>query len=118
MMTRKLRQCHQQITCEIICNGHRREPRLAHARAGDGDEQIAGVGDAGIGEQALEIILRKRGEIAVDAASAPARTARTARIFRADIGRGEKWFEHAQEDDEARGLRSDARKAVIGVGAP
>jgi hypothetical protein len=55
----KTKQRHEQICDKII--GDRPSGKTDHA-----NQQIARMGDAGIGEQPFEIRLRERGEITVD----------------------------------------------------
>src|SRR5207247_5409836 len=54
----KAQESHHQISREIKCDSSAIE-------AGNADEQITGVRDAGVAEQTLQIVLWERGKISV-----------------------------------------------------
>ena len=104
---------HEQIGDEIEGDRGARE-------RDDADEEIAGVRDAGVGEEAFEIGLRERGEVAVDEREDGKDDEQSLYLWE-----NEKRLEHAQKNDEARGFRADGEergdrrgRALIDIRAP
>ena len=102
-MTGEGREHGEQIPAEVVENGG----APSGAQGGDAEQQIAGVRDAGIAEQALHVALRDGAEIAVENGDARDDDQQVGPL-RGDVRHRDE--EHAQQQHEARSFGADRQK--------
>ena len=73
------------------------------------------MADAGVSEEALEVILRHRGEVAVEETEA-GQHGDDREHFRTYDGEARKGFEYAKQNHEACGLGADGKEGGDGCG--
>ena len=114
-------QRHEQIRGEVEKDGGAGE---GGADGDDAEEEIAGVADAGVGEEAFEVGLRDGGEVAEDHGGA-GDDGEEREDFFLQGGDNEEGLDDAEEDDEAGGFGGDGEeggdrggRALVNVGDP
>ena len=93
----------EQVAAEVVEHGG----PAGRAQGGDAQQQVAGVRDARIAEQPLEVALRNGAEVAVENGDAGNDDQQVGPLGR-DVRHGDE--QHAQQQDEAGGLRADGQK--------
>ena len=100
------KQGHEQIGGEVEDDGGAGE---GCADGDDAEEEVAGVADAGVGEEAFEVGLREGGEVAEDHGGSGDHGEKRKDFF-LQGGDNEEGLDDAEEDDEAGGFRGDGEE--------